>query len=116
MSRSGALPPVLELRKVVKEYGTKNPVRVLHGVDLEVHEGEYLAIVGPSGSGKSTLLNILGCLDRPTSGTYHIEGANAGAMDDRALSILRNSLKYSALAQSPEWYNNDDNFAKVMNT
>ena len=83
--------PVLQLLDIVKEYGTsERPVRVLHGVDLSVEQGEYVSIVGPSGSGKSTLLNILGCLDHPTSGEYRIEGEDVSRLNDRRLSAIRN--------------------------
>ncbi len=82
---------LLTLRGVTKTHGSgEHAVTVLRGIDLQVHAGELLAIVGPSGSGKSTLLNLLGCLDRPTSGSYHIEGVDVGALEDRALSRLRN--------------------------
>jgi putative ABC transport system ATP-binding protein len=83
---------ILELRDVEKTYGTEaNPVPVLRGISLEVLRGEYVAIVGPSGSGKSTLLNILGCLDRPTSGSYRLAGEDVATLDDRALSRIRNT-------------------------
>jgi putative ABC transport system ATP-binding protein len=82
---------VLELRDVVKEYPTDPPTRVLHGVDLTVRRGELLAIVGPSGSGKSTLLNIIGTLDRPTSGQVRVAGHDVSALSDRDLSALRGS-------------------------
>jgi putative ABC transport system ATP-binding protein len=61
-------------------------------VDLSIHEGELLAIVGPSGSGKSTLMNILGCLDRPTGGTYHLSGVEVGARDADERALIRNRL------------------------
>ncbi|MEW6743134.1 MAG: ABC transporter ATP-binding protein [Planctomycetota bacterium] len=82
---------VLELRGIDKTYGTEaNPLPVLRSVDLEVSEGEYIAVVGPSGSGKSTLLNIIGCLDRPTRGTYMLAGRDVSRLDDRDLSRIRN--------------------------
>ena len=80
---------VLGLTDVVKEYDGDPPVRVLQGVSLEVRRGELAAIVGPSGSGKSTLLNIIGTLDRPTSGSVIIAGYDAAKLSDRQLSALR---------------------------
>ncbi|MGH3752180.1 MAG: ABC transporter ATP-binding protein [Pseudonocardiaceae bacterium] len=80
---------VLELRGVVKEYPTIPPTRALDGVDLVVRRGELLAIVGPSGSGKSTLLNIIGTLDRPSSGEVRIAGHDAATLADTDLSALR---------------------------
>jgi putative ABC transport system ATP-binding protein len=81
--------PTLQLIDVVKEYPGDPPVRVLQGVSLEIGQGELAAIVGPSGSGKSTLLNIIGTLDRPTSGTVRIAGFDADQLSDRQLSALR---------------------------
>ena len=83
---------VLELRDIVKTYGTEqNPVPVLRGVDIRIDEGEYVAIIGPSGSGKSTLLNLLGGLDRPTSGQYYFVGEDIAEFDDQKLSRVRNT-------------------------
>lgn len=74
--------PVLSLRGIEKEYRSGEvSTKVLHGIDLDVHEGELIAIVGPSGSGKSTLLNIIGCLDRPTTGHYTIAGHDVSELD-----------------------------------
>jgi putative ABC transport system ATP-binding protein len=81
--------PVLELDGVTKTYGEQPPVAALRGVDLVIGRGELVAIVGPSGSGKTTLLQIMGTLDRPTSGKVRIGGADVGALDDRELAALR---------------------------
>jgi ABC-type lipoprotein export system ATPase subunit len=82
-------PPPVELRGLGRTYGSDPPVEALRGVDLTIHRGDFLAVVGPSGSGKSTLLNVLGCLDRPTSGTYLIDGIDVATLDDRELAALR---------------------------
>ncbi|MBO3737565.1 ABC transporter ATP-binding protein [Actinoplanes flavus] len=78
--------PVVELSGVSKRYGD---VLALDDADLRIERGELLAVVGPSGSGKSTLLHIMGTLDRPTTGTLHIDGYDVGALSDRELSVLR---------------------------
>jgi ABC-type lipoprotein export system ATPase subunit len=88
-SRANGDRPVVELRGVDRTYGTDPPVRALRGVDLTIHAGDWLAIVGPSGSGKSTLLNVLGCLDRPTAGTYLIDGIDAGVLSEDERASLR---------------------------
>ena len=81
---------ILKLDHINKDYNTgKLIVPVLHDVSLHVAEGEYVAIMGPSGSGKSTLMNIIGCLDRPTSGTYELNGENVLNKDDRAMADVR---------------------------
>lgn len=76
------------IRKTYQQGG--NDIRALDGVDLSIARGEFVAIMGPSGSGKSTLLNVLGALDKPDSGTYHLEQDEIGSMDDDASSDLRN--------------------------
>jgi ABC-type lipoprotein export system ATPase subunit len=87
--RSEETRPVVELRGINRTYGSDPPVQALRGVDLSIHGGDWLAVVGPSGSGKSTLLNILGCLDRPTAGTYLINGIDAGGLSDDERASLR---------------------------
>ncbi len=82
-----ASPPVIELRGVSKTYPGR--VHALSGVDLTVAQGELLAIVGPSGSGKSTMLNIIGTLDRPTTGTVRVAGHDVHTLSDARLSALR---------------------------
>jgi putative ABC transport system ATP-binding protein len=83
--------PVLDLADIVKDYASEaGDFRALHGVSLEVQQGEFLAIMGPSGSGKSTLMNIIGCLDTATKGQYRFDGTDISAFDERALAKLRN--------------------------
>ena len=81
--------PVVDLAGVSRTFGEDPPVHTLRGVDLRIWPGEWLAIVGPSGSGKSTMLNILGLLDRPTAGTYHLEGIDVAELDDMHRAGLR---------------------------
>jgi len=84
-------PPLIRLVDIKKVYPMGDmEVRALDGVSLEIHEGEYVAIMGPSGSGKSTLMNLIGCLDTPTSGSYHLNGKLASAMGDDELAAIRN--------------------------
>ena len=84
--------PVIEMTGIVKRFyeGQENELEILHGIDLKVYEGEFVAIVGESGSGKSTLMNIIGALDRPTEGTYLLDGDNVGTLSDETLSAIRN--------------------------
>jgi putative ABC transport system ATP-binding protein len=82
--------PILVMEKLCKNYllGTVE-LRVLREIDLSINSGEYVAIMGPSGSGKSTLLNMIGCLDRPTSGDYLLGGQSVSTLDDDELSMIR---------------------------
>lgn len=86
-----ARTPVIEMRGIVKRFplGTGEPLEVLHGIDLTVYRGEFLAIMGASGSGKSTLMNLIGALDRPTEGSYRLDGVDVGALRDKELSRIR---------------------------
>ena len=82
---------LIKLQDVYKIYQTwETSVHALDGVSLEIRRGEFAAIVGASGSGKSTCMNIIGCLDKPTSGSYHLAGADVLSMDDNAKAKLRN--------------------------
>ncbi|MFQ5902323.1 MAG: ABC transporter ATP-binding protein [Candidatus Binatia bacterium] len=82
--------PLVVVEKVTKVYPMGSTrVEALRGADVHVDDGEFLAIMGPSGSGKSTLLNILGCLDRPSSGTYLLAGQDVSRLSDRKLSHIR---------------------------
>ncbi|MCP9858390.1 MULTISPECIES: ABC transporter ATP-binding protein [unclassified Cyanobium] len=84
-------PPVAELAHVSKVYGSGDTeVRALDDLSLTVQQGDYLAVMGASGSGKSTAMNILGCLDRPSSGSYRLNGTDVDSLDDDALADLRN--------------------------
>ncbi|MFZ8836135.1 MAG: ABC transporter ATP-binding protein [Flavobacteriales bacterium] len=76
------------LRKTY-QIGTQE-VHALDGLDLRIDQNEYVALMGPSGSGKSTLMNVLGCLDSPTSGSYHLNGQNVARLDENALAEIRN--------------------------
>jgi putative ABC transport system ATP-binding protein len=82
---------VIELERVTKVYRTGTiAVAALRGISLTIAQGEYVAVIGPSGSGKSTLMHILGCLDTPTSGAYHLAGENVSSMSEAALAEVRN--------------------------
>lgn len=82
---------LIRIEKLYKIYHPgENEVRALDGVDLQIQEGEFVAIVGHSGSGKSTLMNILGCLDVPTFGSYYLKGSDVSHLTDNELSEIRN--------------------------
>ena len=84
------MPPVIEFEDVSKVYGTgQAAVQALDHVNLQVAEGEFVAVMGPSGSGKSTAMNILGCLDLPTGGTYRFRGVDVGALTRNQRALLR---------------------------
>jgi putative ABC transport system ATP-binding protein len=88
---AGMAPVILDLRDVHRTYQMgEEKVRALAGVSLEIRRGEYVAIMGPSGSGKSTLMNIIGCLDVPDGGSYHLEGQAVDQMSEDQLADIRN--------------------------
>ena len=83
---------MIKLDKIIKKFyeGEENELEILHGVDLSIYDGEFVAIVGESGSGKSTLMNIMGALDRPTEGEYYLSDIEVGSLNDSELSEIRN--------------------------
>ena len=83
---------IIDLRQIVKRFyvGQPNELEILHGIDLQVKKGEFVSIVGASGSGKTTLMNIIGVLDRPTSGAYTLDGVDVAGAKDKELSGIRN--------------------------
>lgn len=83
---------MIKLDKIIKRFyeGEENELEILHGVDLSIYDGEFVAIVGESGSGKSTLMNIMGALDRPTEGEYYLSDIEVGSLNDSELSEIRN--------------------------
>ena len=84
---------VISMKNIIKRYyiGQPNELQILNGISLDVHEGEFVSIVGASGSGKSTLMNIIGALDRATEGTYFLNGTDISTFSDKQLSRIRNS-------------------------
>jgi putative ABC transport system ATP-binding protein len=104
--------PVIDLRQVTKVYRSGSlAVAALRGIDLQIAQGEYVAIMGPSGSGKSTLMHILGCLDVPTGGTYRLAGEDVGHMSEVELAAVRNRRigfvfqQFNLLASMTAWRN-----------
>jgi putative ABC transport system ATP-binding protein len=103
---------LIELTDVRKTYRTGSlSVPALAGITLAIDEGEYVAVMGPSGSGKSTLMHILGCLDVPTAGRYHLAGEDVSAMSEGQLADVRNRRvgfvfqQFNLLASMPAWRN-----------
>jgi len=91
MTAARTAGPVIALNRVTKTYGEgETAVHAVAGVTLDVERGDYVAIMGASGSGKSSLMNIVGCLDMPTRGTYHLDGVDVRRLVDRQLSLIRN--------------------------
>ena len=83
---------LVELRDIRKSFSMgKEEVEILHGISLSLEKGEFVAMMGPSGSGKSTTMNILGCLDKPTSGTYFLNGQSINDLEGDDLAVIRNS-------------------------
>ncbi len=83
-------PPLIELKGVTKIYGTGSAsMQALRGIDLTIEAGEFVAVMGPSGSGKSTCMNILGCLDKPSSGSFLFEGLSVGELSRDQLALMR---------------------------
>jgi len=86
------MPLVIETREITKVFGANGTaVHALRGIDLQVEAGEFIALIGPSGSGKSTLMAILGCLDRPTGGTYELDGHPVQGLSGSDLARIRNT-------------------------
>ena len=85
------MPPIIHTQALTKVFGSNGAaVHALRGVDLEVERGEFISLIGPSGSGKSTLMAILGCLDKPTNGTYALDGERVEGLSGRELAAIRN--------------------------
>lgn len=92
MGQEAEKKTVIDLHGIIKRFyiGEPNELEILHGIDLNVQEGEFVSVVGASGSGKSTLMNIIGALDRPTQGSYYLDGLDITRAKDNELSRIRN--------------------------
>lgn len=85
------MPALIQLENIAKIYTVgSQTVKALDGINLSIERNEYVALMGPSGSGKSTLMNIIGCLDQPTSGIYHLNGPNVAQLSENELATIRN--------------------------
>src|ERR1039458_1409662 len=85
------MPAVIEIKNLVKDYKLGEvPVHVLKDISFQIERGDFVSIMGPSGSGKSTLMNILGCLDKPTSGSYKLDGISVAKLNRDQLAEIRN--------------------------
>lgn len=84
--------PLIEMNTIIKKYyiGEPNELEILHGIDLKINKGEFVAIVGESGSGKSTLMNIIGVLDKPTEGQYYLDGIDVNKASEKEMNNIRN--------------------------
>ena len=84
--------PLIEMKEIIKAYniGLESEIEILHGIDLEIYEGEFVAIVGESGSGKSTLMNIIGVLDKQTKGEYYLDGIDIKNANEAEMNVIRN--------------------------
>ena len=84
--------PLIEMKEIIKAYniGLESEIEILHGIDLKIYEGEFVAIVGESGSGKSTLMNIIGVLDKQTEGEYFLEGIDIKNANEEEMNVIRN--------------------------
>lgn len=84
--------PLIEMKEIIKAYniGLESEIEILHGIDLKIYEGEFVAIVGESGSGKSTLMNIIGALDKQTEGEYYLDGIDIKNANEEEMNVIRN--------------------------
>ena len=84
--------PLIEMKEIIKRYniGTESEIEILHGIDLKIYGGEFVAIVGESGSGKSTLMNIIGVLDKQTEGEYYLDGIDIKNANEEEMNVIRN--------------------------
>ncbi|MBU0596626.1 ABC transporter ATP-binding protein, partial [Patescibacteria group bacterium] len=106
--------PLIKIANLKKQFQTEDVItKVLHGIDLNIDEGEFVAVMGPSGSGKSTLMNILGFLDKLTTGTYHFEGQDVSKLEDDELAEMR-SRKIGFIFQSFNLLNRSTTLENVM--